>query len=462
MTALIFSVLLLAYIIVPGIVFRRIFHVCVPLRRIQWSRTDELTAFVVTLIIPIFIAFQLVKYTQYFGHHPFGFPDSLILKWNDYKDVLSASYSEKYFDENRLHLLDSVERVCRRQCHFLIWYYLATGLWALLCGVCAYHYGNLRNWRKAKWFAGLLEKFAIPVISEWYAMFTPYTFAHKPERWVQVDALSSDGILYQGEAGLFHVGSDGKLAGFFLKNAKRFLRAEFLEAKKADKTTPTDKYWRQIPGESFFLPADKVLNLNFTYIPKVPLETLAEENLQKMKIPATVRIEKATVSVDVSKVSKPEKVEEPATATIPPPKGVKPAATEPEVSKNFIVCKHCLLNGRPGRLPRVSADTPVISRTDGRTYHLFLLFGPTPQPSPAGATVPGRYLVHFRYALDWKNLSNEPVTVMIEAKLQPRPVVMQKTEMVADKISEILEEGKVPAKFYKLDAQNRFEVLPIR
>src|SRR5580658_9601460 len=105
MTALIFSLVLLAYVIVPGIGFRRIFHICVPLRRIQWSRTDELASFVLTLLLPAVAAFTLVNYTNYFGRHPLGFADSALLKWNDYKGVLSASYSEKYFYDNRDMLL---------------------------------------------------------------------------------------------------------------------------------------------------------------------------------------------------------------------------------------------------------------------------------------------------------------------------------------------------------------------
>src|ERR1700722_6089192 len=105
MTALLFSVLLLAYIIIPGIIFRRIFHIFVPLRRIQWSRTDELASFVITLILPVTVSFLLVRFTNFFSQYPFGFLDCTLLKWNDYKHVLSASYSEKYFDENREMLL---------------------------------------------------------------------------------------------------------------------------------------------------------------------------------------------------------------------------------------------------------------------------------------------------------------------------------------------------------------------
>jgi hypothetical protein len=89
-----------------------------------------------------------------------------------------------------------------------------------------------------------------------------------------------------------------------------------------------------------------------------------------------------------------------------------------------------------------------------------LLFGPKSQPSPSGATVPGRYLAHFRYALDSKSLNNEPVAVMIDAKLQSPAVVIQKTETAADRIAQILEDGQIPARFYHLDAQNHFVKLP--
>ena len=136
----------------------------------------------------------------------------------------------------------------------------------------------------------------VPVF-EWHAMFTPFTFPHSPKRWTQVDALSSDGTLYQGTAGLFHVGGDGKLGGFFIKGAKRFMRTEYAEAKKLDSSVSKEKYWRIIPGETFYLPADKVTNLNFTYVPNQALDTLAEDNLKKMNINATVVIQPANAKV---------------------------------------------------------------------------------------------------------------------------------------------------------------------
>jgi hypothetical protein len=441
MTALLFSLALLAYVIVPGILFRRIFHVCVPLKRIQWSRTDELASFVVTLVVPSAVAYALVHWTFFFGHYPFGFADDALLKWNDYKNVLSASYSEKYFDENREQLLLAFERICRRQLHFLSLYYFLTVFWALFCGILAWQYGNIR---RIKWAAFIVEKLMVPAVSEWHAMFTPFTFPHSPKRSTQVDALSSDGILYQGIAGLFHVGSDGKLGGFFLKGAKRFLRAEYVEAKKLDSSTPKDKYWRAIPGETFYLPSDKIINLNFQYVPNQPLDTLAEDNLKRMKIDATVVIQPASTPVTAKVDSQAQQQS-------------KPEATSKTLGrKDFFVCSHCILNGRPGFLPRVTRETPIISRSDGRSYHIYLQYGPTTQSlSAGGAAKRFVYLTHFRYALDVAKLMDEPVIVGFNESQSPSS---EEIGRVADKLEEILKQGKSPARFYKWGPEGLTEI----
>lgn len=376
-----------------------------------------------------------------------GFADSQMLKWNDYKDVLSASYSEKYFDENRDKLLAAFERVLRRQVHFLTWYYAATACWALLCGLIGWQYGNIREWK----IAYPIEKFMIPAISEWHAMFTPFTFPHSPERWVQVDALSSDGILYQGAAGIFHVGGDGKLTGFFLKNTKRFLRTEYLEAKKLDSGVSRERYWRMIPGETFYLPGDKISNLNFTYVAKQPLDTLAKDNLKKMNIDANVVIQPATATVQIKEPLKTQ-----------PAQDVQPR--EPQQTKtetdfyNFRVCKHCVLNRMSGLLPRITQDTPVISRSDGRSYHIYLQYGPTPQSTATGVSMAGVYLAHFRYDLDSKNRRNESVIVVVSAGNESYDRVVQIVEMVADKLALMLRDGKLPAKFYGWSAGNLSEL----
>ena len=278
-------------------------------------------------------------------------------------------------------------------------------------------------------------------------MFTPFTFSRKPERWVQVDALSSDGTLYQGEAGLFHVGGDGKLTGFFLKSAKRFLRPEFNEAKEKDNSVSIEKYWRVIPGETFYLPFDKISNLNFTYFPKEALDELAVANLQKIvNIKTEVEVQASTTKIE----SKPQKQEEPKEeapiSEVPTqPKNVTWQTSAEQ--KDFSVCPHCRLNSRPGLLPRTTADTPIISRSDGRTYHIYLQYGPKLQPISPGIVKPGFYLAHFRYALDTQNIRNRAVVVLFavnEARPDPVPIVRR----AADKLAESLKSGNKLEAFY--------------
>ena len=221
MTALFLSFVFLAYVVIPGTLFRRLFNLFVPLRRFQWSRAEELTTSVVTTVPPLIFAYLLVHFFYWFGHHPLDLLDSTAQKWTDYKDVLSASYSEKFFSENRQAILQALERIGRRQLHFIWWFYLGTAAEAVLAGILTRYYGGLRKFRL---LGRLIEKFVLPGLSEWHVMFTAFTFPRSPERVVQVDALTTEGTLYQGEVGDFHVDANGSLTGFLLKKARRFLR----------------------------------------------------------------------------------------------------------------------------------------------------------------------------------------------------------------------------------------------
>ena len=423
MTALFLSFVFLAYVVIPGTLFRRLFNLFVPLRRFQWTRTEELTTSVVTTVPPLIVAYLLVHFCYWFGHHPFDLLDSVALKWNDYKDVLSASYSEKFFTENRQAILQALERIGRKQFHFIAWFYLGTALEAVAAGLLTRYYGNLRKWRL---LGRGIEKFVLPGLSEWHVMFTPFTFSRTPARVVQVDALMTDGTLYQGEVGDFHIDANGCLTGFLLKKARRFLRAEYKDDRNAGKTVDKEKYWRTIPGDSLYLLADKISNLNLSYLATKPLKELAEDTLKKLKIDASVAIQPPQ--------TRPARME---AGPVEPP--------EP-VTRNFHICPHCLANGRLGYVPRVSLETPPVSRTDGRKYHLFLQFGPSPHTSTAGV-VSGVYLVQFRFALDALKIYNEPISVLIHEATQTN--LPSKVELVADRLDKILEEGKRPASFYK-------------
>lgn len=55
------------------------------------------------------------------------------------------------------------------------------------------------------------------------------------------------------------------------------------------------------------------------------------------------------------------------------------------VHKNFNLCPHCLRSGREAVLPRLCESIPMISRSDGQSFHLLLADRPLPYPLEEGS-----------------------------------------------------------------------------
>src|SRR5215510_2484655 len=69
------------------------------------------------------------------------------------------------------------------------------------------------------------------------------------------------------------------------------VRDDYKKDRGEGKAAPTEKYWRIIPGESLYLLADKVSNLNLSYLAARPLNELAEATLRKYGIDANVAVQ---------------------------------------------------------------------------------------------------------------------------------------------------------------------------
>ena len=78
----------------------------------------------------------------------------------------------------------------------------------------------------------------------------------------------TDDTLYSGEVAEYFLGSDGSLAGLFLRNPKRFDRPRYLK-EKADWgiTRPVETFWRNIPSAKLYLIGAHIVNLNLNYAP---------------------------------------------------------------------------------------------------------------------------------------------------------------------------------------------------
>jgi Family of unknown function (DUF6338) len=427
-TALILSCIFIVYIVIPGILVRRIVSLFVPLRKPQWNRTEEITSAVVGTVVPFAIALFLVEFIHWFGQHPFKFDDSSALRWSDYKTVFSVSYSEKIYE----HLLETANdsfwqtalRVMKRQSRLVVWFYAASALIAMISGYVTYKYGD---WRHNKTYEFLARKFIIPNVSEWHLMLTPFVHKRAPKRKVSVEVLTPDHKLYRGFVGDYHIDRDNKLTGIVLEYASRY----DLSRRKADKEKgqlgPSESYWRSIPGHALYLLADKIHNLNISYPTEAPIEVIAQDELKEMKIPAKVTTaEQANLLVTV---------------------------TEPQIEstlRNFTTCAHCSLHGLPARVVRAGRDTPLISRSDGKTYHLFLFDGPRQLSDKTKNSLSNSVLVNFRYALDSLKISNRSVLAFLTgAPNQSRDETVKMIEAFADKLEATLKEGKPLASIYR-------------
>lgn len=432
MTALILSFIVLAYVVIPGILVRRLFSLFVPLKKPQWNRTEELTSAVVGSLVPFVAAVFLVKFVHWFGHNPFPFDDSTALRWSDYKTVFSASYSEKIY-EDLLHtssdaFWQSVLRVCKRQSRLLVWYYAASGLQAVLVGLATFFYGDLRRYKTYEFLA---RKFLIPNMSEWHVMLTPFIHPRKPKRSVRLEILTPDHKLYRGAVGDYHIDKDGHLTGILLKDALRYdLRKYDSDFKKGD-TGPSENYWRKIPGHALYILAEKIHNLNVSYPSEIPMDEVAEKSLKDMNIAARVS----------SEPQRTIKIELPAQE----PTGQAPEEAEPP--KNFAKCPHCASKGRIFEI-KVGSSTPLISRSDGSSFHLFLLFLRRPLSPSKNLTK-----AFFRYALDRKGITDRPTVVVVENEQgTPWERTLASIEAVADKLAAILKTGESLAGFYQYDS----------
>lgn len=134
MLALIASTVLIAYLLVPGILFRFIFSSFIPLENFRRTRSEEFAFGAVTTLLPLTLTLVFVLNIGWFGNHPFSFLDSPAQKWTDYRTAASSLYSETYFLQHQHEFWGlrpeslSGKAVFSLGCMFSL-------LWSLFCSV---------------------------------------------------------------------------------------------------------------------------------------------------------------------------------------------------------------------------------------------------------------------------------------------------------------------------------------
>jgi hypothetical protein len=265
--AVLFSLLLTLYLIIPEAIFRTVFGWYVPPRNFVLSRAETAYRALVVALLPLALAWACSWYVPFVQTFPFSVTGNTAeLRRSDYKLVTSALYSEEEYRNSKKEFWPAFSRCSRRQARLIAWYMLVIALEAWLAGWLAANYAEFKTFSLYNWLA---DKFLFSYISEWHPLLTPYMFVDK-DTTVQADILCTNGILYQGIV-TQHFVKDGTLTGIFVTEPKRYNRDRYVkdrealekEGKKPDK----DAYWQKIPSENLYFFADKIFNMNLTYRP---------------------------------------------------------------------------------------------------------------------------------------------------------------------------------------------------
>ena len=269
MLAVLLSLLVSLYLIIPEAIFRTIFGWYVPPRNFVITRAETAYRALVVAVLPLTLALVGAWYAPIMATFPFPVQaNSSELRRADYKLVTSALDSEQEYRDSKEKFWPALTRCARRQARILCWYMLFIALEAWGAGYLAANYAKYKSNSFYEWVA---DKFLFSYISEWHPLLTPYLFLDK-ETKVQADILCTNNVLYQGTV-TQHFVSDGKLTGIFLNNPRRFDRELYLahraEWEKAGGPKPDkpdkEKYWRTIPSENLYFFADKIFNMNLNF-----------------------------------------------------------------------------------------------------------------------------------------------------------------------------------------------------
>ena len=136
------------------------------------------------------------------------------------------------------------------------------------------------------------------------------------------------------------------------------------------------------------------------------------------------------------------------------------SARSAPIYRNFQVCPHCEKRGGPFLLDRLNENGPVISRSDGVTFHLVLGDRPISYPAERSSGKTEMKTVGFWYARERRTNSRESSrtnglteTVVVILREPPRSgaALMRHIEALADMLAERLSRVEELATLYEFD-----------
>jgi hypothetical protein len=121
----------------------------------------------------------------------------------------------------------------------------------------------------------------------------------------------------------------------------------------------------------------------------------------------------------------------------------------PITYRNFNFCPHCAHLGQQSFLDRLREGMPMISRSDGRSYHLYLADRPLPYPLERSAGRVRRISACFWYSHTSRpELAGSTIVILPDSRTN-HPNAFRMIEAAADLLAEELFHGGCLATLYE-------------
>jgi hypothetical protein len=134
---------------------------------------------------------------------------------------------------------------------------------------------------------------------------------------------------------------------------------------------------------------------------------------------------------------------------------LEPSQTE---FRNFNVCPHCERIGEEALLSRLSEGMPMISRSDGRNFHLLLADRPLPYPAERDEERTHMISACFWYLYGAGCSATKSTVVLFECTFGGKANIYRQIEFIADGLAEELARRQSLSVFYSMQGDRILEL----
>jgi hypothetical protein len=284
--AFILSFIFLAYLVIPGSIFRHVAGWGVPIRQFRGNRVEEIGFAVIVCTAPFILTSCLTWRVRGFKDHPFSVAqlEKTQSRGQAYTVFLEGTLRTN-LAENTPNYWVATTQVKMRQARFLWWYWFFV---ALEAGWYAYVIRKrcFRNypWIHTQLFKGLS---AMHILHPQLHAETGTKEDKNAHLIVLLDIRTGRNDLVKGK--LLDFGTEGELSGLLLEDPIRTRRTEMRKGTAV---------WRYIPSRFLYVPFASIVDMNIRYITEREFK-----GLEVFNVAIGEHIEEILLRHDISDVS---------------------------------------------------------------------------------------------------------------------------------------------------------------